>query len=303
MIKRKILTAALVAVGAFVSLEHSSVAQTGGTTSPGGTTTSPSDTTTPPGGTTSPGGSMSAPGGSMTPSSGSSTGSSSQSSLSSSDKRFLLQAAQGGTAEVQLGQLATQKASSDTVKQYAQRMVDEHSQANNQLAALAAQKGVTLPTDIGSKNQAVYDQLSKLSGTAFDRAYLKAAGVKAHSQQADLFKKEAQKGQDPDLKALATQLLPTIEDHLQTARAITEGKTAGSSSTPGGSMSSPSSGGSMGSPSGGGSMSSPSGGGSMSSPSSGGSMGSPSGGGSMGSPSGGGSMGSPSGGSTTPPNQ
>jgi len=282
MIKRKILTAALVAVGAFVSLEHSSVAQTGGsTTSPGGSTTSPSDTTTPPGGTTSPGGSMSAPGGTTSPG-GSSTGSSSQSSLSSSDKRFLLQAAQGGTAEVQLGQLATQKASSDTVKQYAQRMVDEHSQANNQLAALAAQKGVTLPTDIGSKNQAVYDQMSKLSGTAFDRAYLKEAGVKTHKSQADLFKKEAQKGQDPDLKAFATQLLPTIEDHMQTARAITEGKTAGSSSTPSGSMSSPS----------GGSMSSPSGG----------SMGSPSGG-SMGSPSGGGSMGSPSGGSTTPPNQ
>jgi len=267
MIKRKILTAALVAVGVFVSLEHRSIAQTGGTTtSPGGSMTAPSDTTTPPG--------------------GSSTGSQSQTSLSASDKSFMLKAAQGGIAEVQLGQLATQKATSDTVKQFAQRMVDEHSQANNQLTALATQKGATLPTSIGSKYQDAYDKLSKLSGTAFDSAYMKAAGVKAHKEQAELFKKEAQKGQDPDLKAFAAQVLPTIEDHMQTARAITEGKTAGSSSPSGGSMSSPS----------GGSMSSPSGG-SMSAPS-GGSMSAPSGG-SMSAPSGG-SMGSPSGGSTTP---
>ena len=166
MIKRKIITATLVAVGLFVSLGYRSVAQTGGgsTTPPsggsmgapgGGSMGAPGGSMGAPGGGSmgAPGGSMGAPGGSMTspsdtttPSSGSTT-SPTQNSLSSSDKRFMIQAAQGGTAEVQIAQLALNKASSDQVKQYAQEMIDQHSQANNQLAALAAQKGVTLPTD------------------------------------------------------------------------------------------------------------------------------------------------------------
>lgn len=213
MIKRKILTAALVVAGVF-GVGYKTVAQTGSST-----TTTPSETTSPSSGST-----MSSP----------------QTNLSSSDKRFMLQAAQGGTAEVQIGQLATQKASSDQVKQYAQQMVEQHSQVNNQLAALAAQKNVTLPTTLSSKYQSTYDQLSKLSGTAFDRAYISQAGVKAHTQQADLFKRESQQGKDPEVKALAAQVLPAVEDHLKMARDISSGKTAGSS---GGSMSAP--GGSM----------------------------------------------------------
>ena len=218
MSKNKLLTAALVVAGVF-SLGYKTVAQTGG-----GTTTSPSDTMSPP----------SAP---APPSSGS-TMSSPQTSLGSSDKRFMLQAAQGGTAEVQIGQLATQKASSDQVKQYAQQMVEQHSQVNSQLAALAAQKGVTLSTTLSSKYQSTYDQLSKLSGTAFDRAYISQAGVKAHTQQADLFKRESQQGKDPEVKALAAQTLPAVEDHLKMARDIASGKTVGSGSmsAPGGSM-------------------------------------------------------------------
>jgi len=303
MIKRKIITTTLVAVGLFVSLGYRSVAQTGGGSlgAPSGSTTSPGDTTPPPGGSmTSPGGSMTSPGGSTTPPSDTTTPSSgsttspTQNSLSSSDKRFMIQAAQGGTAEVQMGQMALNKASSDQVKQYAQEMIDQHSQANNQLAALAAQKGVTLPTTIGSKNQSLYDQLSKLSGAAFDKAYINQAGVKAHSQQESLYKREAQKGKDEDIKAFATSVLPTVEQHLQVARSLSSGKTAGTDSnqpnqsSPDSTMGAPG-GGSMGAP-GGGSMGAP-GGGSMGAPG-GGSMGAP-GGGSMGTP-GGGSMGAPS---------
>ena len=206
MIKHKLLTAALVVAGVF-SLGYKTVAQTGG-----GTTTSPS-----------------AP----APPSSSSTMSSPQTNLGSSDKHFILQAAQGGMAEVQIGQLAAQKASRDQVKQYAQQMVEQHSQVNNQLAALAAQKGVTLPTTLSPKYQSTYDQLSKLSGTAFDRAYISQAGVKAHTQQANLFKQESQQGKDPEVKAFAGQVLPAVEDHLKMAHEIASGKTAGSS---GGSM-------------------------------------------------------------------
>jgi putative membrane protein len=143
----------------------------------------------------------------------------------------MTQAAQGGMAEVQLAQLATQNASSDAVKDFAQRMIDQHTQVNNQLMALASQKGVTLPTAISSKDQSAYNKLSKLSGTKFDQAYIKAAGVKDHTQQVALFQREAQKGQDPDVKAFAAQVLPTIQEHLQAAKAIESGNTTGSSMT------------------------------------------------------------------------
>jgi putative membrane protein len=203
-------------------------------------------------------------------------------------------AAQGGIAEVQMAQLALNKSTNDQVKQFAQQMIDQHSQANNQLAQLAAQKGVTLPTTIGSKYQKTYDKLSKLSGTAFDKAYLSQAGVKAHKDQVSLFKRESEQAKDPDVKAFATSILPTIEEHLQVAQGITSGKTAGSNtnqpnqSAPDSTTTAP----------GGGSMTAPGGGGSTTAPG-GGSMTAP-GGGSMTAP-GGGSMTAPGGGSTTAP--
>lgn len=132
----------------------------------------------------------------------------------------MLQAAQGGMAEVNLGQLATQRAASDSVKQYGQRMVQEHTQVNNQLMQLAAQKGVTLPTDVNSQQKALRARLGQISGKRFDMTYIREAGVKAHKQQAAIFQQEIQQGQDPDVKAFATQVLPAVKDHLQMANSM-----------------------------------------------------------------------------------
>jgi putative membrane protein len=142
-----------------------------------------------------------------------------QNSLSSSDRKFITKAAQGGLAEVQLGQLASQRGASNAVKQFGQHMVQDHTQVNNQLKQLAAQKGVTLPTTIGSKNQQVKNYLSKLSGTNFDRQYLNQM-LQDHQKNISAFEKEAQQGQDPDVKAFAAQALPTLKEHLQQARSI-----------------------------------------------------------------------------------
>lgn len=216
MIKRKVLTAALVAIGIFVPLEFRAIAQTSSPTTPQDQpSTLPNPATTP----------------QDQPSAPSTSTPSTQSSLSKADTQFMTKAAEGGLAEVQMAQLATQNGSSDAVKDYAQRMIQDHTQANNQLAALASQKGVTLPTSLNSKDQATYDKLSKLTGANFDKAYMKAAGVNAHSQQAKLYQREAQKGQDPDVKAFAAQVLPTVQDHLQMAKALQSGNTAGSSTT------------------------------------------------------------------------
>ncbi|MFN6569310.1 DUF4142 domain-containing protein [Dendronalium sp. ChiSLP03b] len=142
-----------------------------------------------------------------------------QNTLSSSDRQFMNEAAQGGLAEVQLGQLASQRGASNAVKQFAQRMVQDHTQVNNQLKQLATQKGVTLPTSIDSTHQQVQQRLSKLSGTNFDREYMNEM-LKDHEKDVSAFQTEAQQGQDPDVKALAAQALPTLQEHLQQARSI-----------------------------------------------------------------------------------
>ena len=88
------------------------------------------------------------------------------------DRAFMTKAAIGGMEEVQLGRMAAQKAANADVKQFGQRMVDDHSRANSELMTLAAQKNVTLPTTLDQPHQDDVDRLSKLSGAAFDREYM-----------------------------------------------------------------------------------------------------------------------------------
>ena len=162
-----------------------------------------SDTPTTPSNNNNPGGSPSTP-----------MGESSPNSLSSRDSNFVMQAAQTGMLEVQLGKLAVQRGSSAGVKQYGQQMVDEHTQANQELMQLAMQKGVEVPTEMSSQNKALIDQLSGLSGTSFDTAY-KQAMLDSHKQAIALFQAQSQQGQDPELKAWATKTLPNLQAHLQ----------------------------------------------------------------------------------------
>jgi putative membrane protein len=133
------------------------------------------------------------------------------------DSRFAKEAAQGGMAEVKLGQLAQDKGSNDAVKSFGKRMVDDHSKAGDKLKGAASKENVTLPTDISAKDQAIYDRLSKLSGTAFDRAYAKDM-VKDHQTDVAAFQKEANGGKSDSLKSFASETLPTLQDHLKEAK-------------------------------------------------------------------------------------
>lgn len=137
----------------------------------------------------------------------------------SKDHAFIVKAAQGGMAEVELGQLAQQNGSSQQVKDFGKKMVDDHSKANDQLKQLASQKGVTLPTDIDAKDKATKDKLSKLQGDAFDKAYMRDM-VTDHKKDVAEFQKEAHAGADPDVKGWAGQTVPTLEDHLKMAEQI-----------------------------------------------------------------------------------
>lgn len=133
------------------------------------------------------------------------------------DKKFAKEAAIGGMTEVELGKLAVQKASSDAVKQFGQKMIDDHTKANDQLKEIASKEGLTLPQALDSKHQARVDKLGKLSGPAFDKAYMKDA-VKDHEKDVSEFKNEAQNGSDPNIKQFATNTLPIIQHHLETAK-------------------------------------------------------------------------------------
>lgn len=155
----------------------------------------------------------------------------SQTSISSSDRQFVIEAAQGGMAEVMLGQLAMKRAASNDVKQYAQDMIADHTKANTELMQLATQKGLTVPKKLDAKRQALMTQMSKLSGKSFDQAYMQQAGVKSHAEQEALFRRQAQQGQDPNLKAFAAKTLPTVQGHLQMAREMT-GSTSGANQNP-----------------------------------------------------------------------
>lgn len=133
------------------------------------------------------------------------------------DEAWVMKVAKGGMAEVGLGKLASEKASSDTVKQFAQRLVTDHGKANDELKSLAATKNLTLPADVGPEHQATHDRLMKLSGAAFDRAYMKAM-IDDHVKDVAAFKMEATSGKDADVKAWAAKTLPTLEEHLKMAR-------------------------------------------------------------------------------------
>jgi len=139
--------------------------------------------------------------------------------MKSPDAAFAIKAAQGGLAEVKLGRLAAEKASSPDVKAFGQQMIDDHGKANEQLKTVAESEGMTLPTDVNGKQQAMYDRLSKLSGAEFDAAYVKDM-VMDHQEDVKEFKKEADSGKDEKIKSFASQTLPVIQGHLEKIKAI-----------------------------------------------------------------------------------
>jgi putative membrane protein len=136
-----------------------------------------------------------------------------------SDNAFLREAAMGGMAEVELGRLATTKAENADVKQFGQRMVDDHGKANDELKSLASKKNVSLPTELDAAHKAVSDRLSKLSGAAFDRAYMRDM-VQDHNKDVAAFTRASRSAHDADVKAWAAKTLPTLQDHQKLARDI-----------------------------------------------------------------------------------
>jgi len=140
-------------------------------------------------------------------------------SSSKDSAKFAAKAAQGGLTEVQLGQLAMKNGADPAVKEFGQRMVADHSRANNELKAIASQQSIQLPAEVSAEQKSMIDKLSKLSGAEFDKEYMDDM-VKDHEEDVADFKTQSQDGNTAEIKAFAGKALPTLQSHLEMAREV-----------------------------------------------------------------------------------
>jgi putative membrane protein len=152
--------------------------------------------------------------------------------LTSSDKYFILNAANANRAEIDIGQLAVSNASSDTahsnpkggmeqdsVKAYAQMMVDDHTQAQNELQSIANDWNVTLSTSLDPQHADLKNRLSSMKGMAFDTAYIQSQ-ITDHQTAIAFFESEVNRGTAPQVLNYANKYLPILRMHLQKADSI-----------------------------------------------------------------------------------
>lgn len=137
----------------------------------------------------------------------------------SNQDSFWAEAAQGGMAEIMMAQTALQKTQNEEVRAYAQKMIDDHTAANDELKSLAASKNVTLPTEVSAKHKAMMEKMMSLSGMDFDREYVKSQ-VKDHEKMVKLFQRQSERDTDAEVKAFAAKTLPTLRMHLEMAQTL-----------------------------------------------------------------------------------
>ena len=137
----------------------------------------------------------------------------SRSDLTDQDKKFADEAAQGGMAEVMLGELATSNGTNASVRSLGAMMVKDHGKANEELKSWASAAGYTLPSAVNAEQQKTYDELKAKKGAEFDRMFADVM-VNDHKKVLAAFKKESTDGSEASLRSFATKTVPTLEHHL-----------------------------------------------------------------------------------------
>jgi len=140
-------------------------------------------------------------------------------SVDETDQKFMQEAAIGDQAEIQLGQMAQEKASNAAVKSFGQRMVKDHSDASDKLKNIAQSQHISLPVQLDPEHKEAAERLSRLSGPQFDQAYMLLM-VQEHTKDVNKFKQESANAQDETVKQFATSTLPILESHLNEAEQI-----------------------------------------------------------------------------------
>lgn len=139
--------------------------------------------------------------------------------LSRQDRKFVEKAAIGGMAEVQMGQLASQRAQSQAAREFANRMIADHTPANQRLMSLARSMNVETPAELDFKHRRMMKKLERADAAEVDREYIKSQ-VKAHEQMIELMEKQMESGENQQLKQYASEMLPVLREHLQMAQRI-----------------------------------------------------------------------------------
>ena len=144
-----------------------------------------------------------------------------ENTVDSKTQEFADEAATGGMMEVALGNMAQEKANSSAVKEFALQMVTDHTQAGDELKALAQEKSIVLPGSMTDKQQRSVDKLSELSGDEFDKEYMKMM-VKDHEKDVKTYEKASENVTDTELQDFAAKTLPTLKEHLQHAKDVND---------------------------------------------------------------------------------
>ncbi len=139
--------------------------------------------------------------------------------LQGQDSTFVLEAANAGMLEVELGNMAQQNAENPRVKAFGEMMVRDHSAANNELKSLASAKNLMLPDSLSKKQRDHVESMRKMTGKSFDSHYIDMM-AKDHDKVVQKFEKASTSATDADLKAWATKTLPVLRTHLDSAKAI-----------------------------------------------------------------------------------
>ena len=137
------------------------------------------------------------------------------------DQKFAADAAKDSMAEIELGKLALDKSKDARVREFAERMIQDHSKANRQLESIAGSWGIFLPSEAGETLQEPMKKLSGLSGKNFDRAYAQAM-VKDHEKAVKLFEQCERQCANQEVREFAKQTLPVLREHLTMARQMVE---------------------------------------------------------------------------------
>jgi putative membrane protein len=147
----------------------------------------------------------------------------STSAVPQADQDFAMKAASSGLAEVEASRAVSEKTTSDGVREFAQRMVQDHGRVNQELIDLATAKQILLPTGAVGPHADALTQLTGAMGADSDRRYVQDFGIQAHKEAIALFERQAREGSDAELKAFAESKLPTLKTHLEHAQKLAEG--------------------------------------------------------------------------------
>jgi putative membrane protein len=133
--------------------------------------------------------------------------------------QFVTTAARNNQLEIELGQLAAQKASNEQVQELGQKMVQHHRQATEKLTSIASKKNIEVPQTLSEQQRDEVAQFRELSGSEFDRRYTSRL-VDEHKKDIQRFEQQANQGSDPEIREFARNTLPTLREHLQEAQQL-----------------------------------------------------------------------------------